>query len=190
LTVPMRRLLRLRGVGNTTRREIAAAVRLLRERLGAPADSGGMGGTEGEATEAAEPLDSGSLSVDALAQRLLPRAKGESDKATPMIRLLLGLDGDLRDAWPSQTDVAESSKVTRARVGQVVGKFQSRWAKDPAITKLRSDLTGIVEAAGGAMLISELAEALIVARGASRAPRFGPGSLVPWCGRRSKSSVL
>ena len=34
LTVPLRRLQRLRGVGNTTRREIAAAVKLLREQLG------------------------------------------------------------------------------------------------------------------------------------------------------------
>ena len=36
LTVPMRKLLRLRGVGNKTRREIAASVRILRERLGTP----------------------------------------------------------------------------------------------------------------------------------------------------------
>ena len=44
LTVPMRRLLRLRGVGNKTRREIVTAVRLLRERLGSPAASGGTPG--------------------------------------------------------------------------------------------------------------------------------------------------
>jgi hypothetical protein len=40
LTVPMRRLLRLRGVGNKTRREIAAAVKLLRDNLGNPPDAG------------------------------------------------------------------------------------------------------------------------------------------------------
>ena len=36
LTVPLWRLQRLRGVGNTTRREIATAVKLLREALGNP----------------------------------------------------------------------------------------------------------------------------------------------------------
>jgi serine/threonine protein kinase len=37
LTVSMRRLLRLRGVGNKTRREISLAVKILRDRLGTPA---------------------------------------------------------------------------------------------------------------------------------------------------------
>src|SRR5207249_4846276 len=92
LTVPMRRLLRLRGVGNKTRREIAIAVKLLRERLGDMATSGQaswLGGDE----KKAEVLDAGSLSVDLLAQRLLPKPKStSSDKTTPMARALLGLD--------------------------------------------------------------------------------------------------
>ena len=73
-----------------------------------------------------------------------------------MIRALLGLNDDLKEPWPSQTSVADFSKVTRARVGQVVGKFQDRWAKEPAITRLRTDLFGIVESAGGAMLSRSL----------------------------------
>ena len=36
LVIPVRRLQRLRGVGNKTRREIASAFRILRERLGTP----------------------------------------------------------------------------------------------------------------------------------------------------------
>ena len=52
-------------------------------------------------------------------------------------RLLLGLNVDLKEPWPSQADVAKFSKVTRARVSQVVGKFQARWSKEPAITRLR-----------------------------------------------------
>ena len=82
-----------------------------------------------------------------------------------MIRSLLGLNDDLEEPWPSQTSVADFSKVTRARIGQVVGKFQDRWSKEPAITRLRTDLFGIVESAGGAMAVSELAEALVVTRG-------------------------
>ena len=79
LTVPMRRLLRLRGVGNKTRREIVAAVRLLRERLRAAAGVASRHHTElsiSTSRQPAEPLDPGSLSLDRLAQKLLPRAQG------------------------------------------------------------------------------------------------------------------
>ncbi len=82
-----------------------------------------------------------------------------------MIRSVLGLNEDLDEPWPSQTSVAEFSRVTRARIGQVLGKFQDRWSKEPAITRLRTDLVGIVELAGGAMTVAELAEALVVTRG-------------------------
>ena len=113
-----------------------------------------------------ESLDPGSLSIDLLAQRLLPKAKADgSEKALAMITCLLGLNDDLDEPWPSQSSVAEFSKVTRARIGQVVSKFQDRWAKEPAITRLRNDICGIVESAGGAMTVSELAEALVVTRG-------------------------
>ncbi len=168
LTVPMRRLLRLRGVGNKTRREIVAAVRLLRERLRAPEGSrpASNGTVDIDEPKTAEPLDPASLSLDRLAQKLLPRAKGDSsDNSLAMISTLLGLNAGLKEPWPSQADVAKFSKVTRARVGQVVGKYQTRWSKEPAITKLRTDISGIVESAGGVMLVPEVAEALIVARG-------------------------
>ena len=99
-------------------------------------------------------------------QRLLPKAREDRpDKSTATIRLLLGLNEDLDEAWPSQTSVAEFTKVTRARIAQVVGKFQDRWSKEPAITRLRTDLVGLVDSAGGAMTISELAEALVLTRG-------------------------
>ena len=69
--MPMRRLLRLRGVGNKTRREIAAAVRILRERLGSPSTSGTKDGPESEeAGLIPGPLDP-ALSIDLLAQRVL-----------------------------------------------------------------------------------------------------------------------
>ena len=165
LTVPLRRLSRFRGVGNKTRREIITAVRLLRERLGARPSTDATPAIDDE-PKIGESLDPGSLSIDLLAERLLPKAKADrSDKSVAMIRSLLGLNEDLDEPWPSQTSVAEFSKVTRARIGQVLGKFQDRWSKEPAITRLRTDLRGIVESAGGAMTVAELAEALVVTRG-------------------------
>jgi serine/threonine protein kinase len=165
LTAPLRRLSRFRGVGNKTRREIITAVRLLRERLGARPSTGAESALD-EAPKRGESLNPGSLSIDLLADRLLPRAKaGGPEQSVAMIKSLLGLNDDLDEPWPSQTSVADFSRVTRARVGQVVGKFQDRWSKEPAITRLRADLWGIVESAGGAMTVSELAEALVVTRG-------------------------
>ena len=165
LTVPLRRLSRFRGVGNKTRREIITAVRLLRERLGARPTTDAASALDDEPKKG-ESLDPGSLSIDLLAQRLLPRAKADaSDKSLAIIKSLLGLNDELDEPWPSQTSVADFSKVTRARVGQVVGRFQDRWSKEPAITRLRTDLCVIIESAGGAMTLSELAEALVVTRG-------------------------
>jgi serine/threonine protein kinase len=165
LTTPMRRLLRLRGVGNKTRREIATAVKILRERLGVSATSARASSAGGEEKKD-ETLDAASLSVDLLAQRLFPKTKSTAnDKSTPMARALLGLDEVTKQAWPSQGDVAEAFGVTRARVSQVVGKLQDRWAKDSGFTKLRLELAEIIATSGGAMSVSELTEALIVARG-------------------------
>ena len=165
LTVPLRRLSRFRGVGNKTRREIITSVRLLRERLGVRPSTDATPAIDDEPKHG-ESLDPGSLSIDLLAERLLPKARAPgSDKTLAMIRSLLGLNEDLDEPWPSQTSVAEFSKVTRARIGQVLGKFQDRWSKEPAITRLRTDLLGIVESAGGAMTVAELAEALVVTRG-------------------------
>jgi serine/threonine protein kinase len=164
LTVPMRRLLRLRGVGNKTRREIATAVQILRERLGSPKPTDvPMGSAEAEPQS--EQLDVGSLSVDLLAQRITRTSTRDGEAARRALQALLGLDPNLDDPWPSQADVAHCVEVTRARIGQLVGKFQQRWSKDPAITKLRADVADILQAAGGVMSVRELSEAVLMARG-------------------------
>jgi serine/threonine protein kinase len=164
LSVPMRKLLRLRGVGNKTRREIAASVRILRERLGTP--------QRGDATEDVEPEDAAeevienvNLSVDQLFGRITRIGKREGDTARDTLQAFLGLDPRLPELWPSQTEIAPIVDVTRGRIGQLVGKFQSRWCKDAAVTKMRSDLVEILTTAGGVLAVKELAEALLVARG-------------------------
>jgi serine/threonine protein kinase len=164
LSVPMRKLLRLRGVGNKTRREIAASVRILRERLGTP--------QRGDATEDVEPEDAAeeiienvNLSVDQLFGRITRIGKREGDTARDTLQAFLGLDPRLPDLWPSQAEIAPMVDVTRGRIGQLVGKLQSRWCKDAAVTKMRSDLVEILTTAGGVLAVRELAEALLVARG-------------------------
>ena len=164
LTVPLRRLLRLRGVGNKTRREIATAVKLLRERLGSPQPADVPAGMAAAASPT-DQLDVSSLSVDLLAQRLLRPSACDGEAAQRTLQTLLGLDPALDNRWPSQADVARCIDVTRARIGQLVGKFQQRWAKDPAMTRLRAEVADILHAAGGVMAVGELCEAVLTARG-------------------------
>jgi serine/threonine protein kinase len=161
LGMPMRRLLRLRGVGNKTRREIASAVKVLRERLGNPA-------TEPVPVEDAEEQPAGDLSrlsVDLLAQRLTRVSPREGNTVKQTLTALLGLEEALTCTWPGQADVARFLGVTRARIGQVLGKVVDRWGRDKALTPLRGDIAGLLATAGGVMTAEELGEAILAARG-------------------------
>lgn len=166
LTVPMRVLLRLRGVGNKTRREITAAVKILRERLGKPEREQPLVPETGE--KETEAVDVTSLSVDLLADRLLKTGSRDGETFQRTVQLLLGLDPELTDCWPSQASIAEKVDVTRGRIGQIVGKLHERWAKDAAINRLRSDLAEMLSGQGGVMSPRELSDALLVARGSSQ----------------------
>jgi serine/threonine protein kinase len=166
LTVSMRRLLRLRGVGNKTRREISVAVKILRERLGTPTRETAAATDQPEMP--AETTDVVTLSVDLLADRVLKTGSREGETVQRTVTALLGLDPEVTDRWPSQADVARVADVTRGRIGQVVGKLQTRWAKDPAITQLRSDLVEIVAGQGGVVTVPELVESVLLARGSSQ----------------------
>lgn len=167
LTVPSRRLLRLRGVGAKTRSEIAQALAMLKERLGAHVEPGN---DDDQARD--EPADLASLGLDSLFHRLVPVArKGRGDASNQIIRALLGLDptddddGDEHNKWPSQSDAAKVRGVTRARVGQVVARFLERWRRDPALGLLREEVAEFLGSAGGALSVDELVEAALLARG-------------------------
>ena len=195
LTVPIRVLLRLRGVGNKTRREITAAVKILRERLGKPEREQPLVPETG--AEEPEVIDVASLSVDLMADRLLKTGSRDGETFQQTVQLLLGLgksdkpsaiSGQLsavgdqpadykltadkliadRFSWPSQSEIASALDVTRGRIGQIIGKLHERWAKDAAITRLRSDLAEVLSGQGGVMSSRELSDALLVARGSSQ----------------------
>lgn len=188
LTVSMYRLNRLRGVGQKTRREIRLTVKILRERLGKP---------HGEDTptidladeEAATDVET--LGVDLLLRRLTRVGPREGASLRATLHALVGLApphatallrevggagsgpdilssaGGAIAIWPSQAEVAVAAGLTRARVGQIVGKLQTRWSRDPALNHLRAELAEIIDKAGGAMSVSEAAEAVLVARGSA-----------------------
>lgn len=181
LTFSIGRLLRMRGVGNKTRREITTAVKMLRERLGQPAKeasstiaSAATSAVDSAATAAAVPaepvaetLDVATLSVDMLAERIHRVGHRDGETLAGTLHALLGLNMRLDHRWPSQTEIATALNVTRARIGQIIGKLQARWSKDPALTTLRGNISEILASQGGAMSVRELADAVLLARGST-----------------------
>jgi hypothetical protein len=148
------------GVGQKTRLEIVAKIADLRGQL--PEFSSVPGESEPAVSVGDGTRDVASL--DDLVARIVgtgTKAQGESAHRARL--LMLGLDnrnsttpGD----WPTQAVVAESVGVTRARIGQVLTKDRQRWLKEPAVTRLREQVIGLVDAGGGVMALGELIEGL------------------------------
>jgi serine/threonine protein kinase len=161
-----RRLARMRGVGNKTRRQILAAVKVLRGRLG----SSSVGETVVVPTDDVYTYESqiprDQLSVDVLVQRILRvKAKSRNATETTALEALLGLDERVDLIWPSQGDIAPLAGVTRGRISQILAEAQARWVKDPAVTALRDQIATLIEPNGGVMSASELCESLLTLRG-------------------------
>lgn len=57
--------------------------------------------------------------------------------------------------------------MTRARIGQILGKARERWRKKQALTIVRDELADILRAQGGVMTGRELSGALLSARGSA-----------------------
>lgn len=166
LGVQGRRLARMRGVGNKTRKRILAVKKILRERLTVTTDANRIStiGEDPHIDDSQIPRDQ--LSIDVLAQRIL-RAKAKSRNATEntAIEALLGKDERIAQTWPSQGEVATLAGVTRGRISQILTDALGRWKKDAAITAVREQIADLLEASGGVMSADELGQALLAARG-------------------------
>lgn len=166
LKMPGRRLARMRGVGNKTRKRILAASKLLRKRLKV-AEVEEPTATVIEETDSYEgQVPKEQLTIDMLVRRIL-KAKARSRNATENTALaaLLGLDERVDSVWPSQGDVAPLAGVTRGRISQILTGAQKRWLKDPAITVVRDDIAKLLGQNGGVMSSGELCQSLRTARG-------------------------
>ena len=173
LNTPPRRFQKKRGVVNKTRREISAVVRILKERLGTPTlsdlgDESTIGNETSEADLAAQEA-SGSLSVDRLVEQIAKPSGKDGESAQQALDALLGLDERFHthshQHWPTQVEIAKHIGVSQARISQLAGKFEKRWAKTPAVTRLRNDVLAILQQAGGVMTAQEVAISLLVNRG-------------------------
>ena len=164
LAIPIRRVLRLRGVGSKTRKEINNAVRVLRDRLGDGVKSVTVDDLPSEEIHADRTPDS--VSVDLLANRIAKiRRTNQGENTQKIVDALLGLDDDLQSNWPAQAEIGRHVDVSRARVGQVLKQCQSRWSRNTLLTALREDIFRLLESNGGVMTLGETADAILVARG-------------------------
>jgi len=166
LKVSGRKLARMRGVGNKTRKRILNAAGRLRERLQVGVGEAATGTAVEDTYTYEGQVPKEQLSIDMLVQRIL-KAKAKSRNATENTALeaLLGLDSRIESVWPSQGDVAPLAGVTRGRISQILTDAQKRWLKDPAMTVVRDDIAKLLEKNGGVMSSEELCQSLRTARG-------------------------
>ena len=149
----------LRNVSERVRREIRETAKELAKRrpdLGTLRDRDAAGDDAG--------------SIDALAERLLPRRgfAEESSTELPVLDLLLGLDGLGSGAEPVWRGLGEATKLAgRARTAVADALVQARehWRGLKPFTGLRDDMAAMVRLNGGVMSADELSAALLVARG-------------------------
>ena len=161
LEIPIVDLHMMRGVGNQTRQEIIRFVAELRERF--PNIE-----TPRPATATATTTEVvGTPSLELLEQRVLGARSAKKESEWLVRSALLGTtapEGQAANLWPSQSEVADALSITRARVGQVLAADRNRWAKDPLLNALRTDLYEQIQRLGGVITIAELIELLILMR--------------------------
>ncbi len=164
LHYPLRRIYRLPGVGNKTRRELGDLCKQLRDRLpSVQAD---------QALESSEVAGENALeSVDLLARQAAEGNRGDNvSEQQRIIRAFLEWDavaGSEVAHWPAQADLAASFDVSRQRIGQAIIAARTRWQRFPTFTRLREELVEILDGLGGIATHHELVGALLTRRGSA-----------------------
>lgn len=145
--IPASRLVRLAGIGATTRREVGHLAQRIRERLsGVPA--GAAPGLAG---------------VDRIAEQLVPKAPADEDHRTA-VAALLGL-GDGPGSWLTQRSAAETTGLERTVVADALASARTRWRNLPDVTGVRRELIELLRRREGVAGADELAATLLTTRG-------------------------
>jgi serine/threonine protein kinase len=145
---PPPQLVRLSGIGATTRREVNHLAQRLREQF------------EGGSLEA----PAGIASVDRLAEQLVPKPPADEDHRTA-VAAFLGLVGDSPSPWPTHLEAVEVSGLERDVVAAALMSARARWQRRPEITVVRRELAERLARRGGVAGGDELAALLLTERG-------------------------
>lgn len=149
---------RMKGVGRSTIDLIKKAVRTLKERLEEPPPA--------EVVVAPEDDESNieRLSIHQLFQRVSSIGKAQSEEAQAALPVYLGT-ADETIYWPSLAQLSDRVGQSRPEVHQWVAAFRDRWRRDPALTRVRTDIDELLQSNGRVMTAPEIASALLVSRG-------------------------
>jgi serine/threonine protein kinase len=166
LRYPIGRIKRMRGVGYKTSQEAVELYQALHERF--PDIESRERVDEAAKDAASEPE---LASVDLIARGLILAAgRLESSEREIQERFLGWITPDDDPAalrWPSQSELGEQVKVTRARVGQVVTRAREKWLKNPSITRLREAIHATLLSHGGVTTHAELIQLMLLLRGST-----------------------
>ncbi len=157
LDVPRLKFRYLTGVGDKVRRKIRERAKRL---AGCRPDLVPGGTTEDDGSRA---------SVDRLAEYLIARRPAGDEK--PEDRILaryLGIEPEDAPAWPNAGAVAIAVGTARSGVADALQAARERWHKSADLNAVRSDLDGMIQAAGGVASVDELAAQLLAARGSTQ----------------------
>lgn len=154
LGVPRLQFRYLTGVGDKVRREIRERAK----RLAVCRPDLVPGGASDDDTSRA--------SIDRLAEQLIARRPAGDEK--PEDRILarfLGIEPEDAVAWPNAGQVAIAVGTARSAVADALEAARTRWHKSHDLNTVRSDLFGLIDAAGNVASLEELSEQLLAARG-------------------------
>ncbi|GIJ63073.1 protein kinase [Virgisporangium aurantiacum] len=148
-------LTRAKGVPDATRKEILAQIRTLRGQVPVP--------VPGPAMERAIPHG-----IEAVCATLLPPPTGKGSRERRTLAVLLGQEPGNNGRfhrWPSQKDGAAATGLGQPQVSTLLRKWARNWLGNEALHLVRNELVALLDSRGTVMSATELAEALLAARG-------------------------
>lgn len=149
--------LTLSGVGAAVRRELRHLVRRLREA--------GLAEEPEHLGDLAD-ADVARLSVDRLSDRLVPARSNLTAAQRTALTVLLGLQPDAGQRWPTVIRTAEVTGLDAADVSAELDRARKRWAEHrPELVGLREGIVDWLAGRGGVATGSEIAEVLLSRRG-------------------------
>jgi len=170
LEIPPHLISRARGTGTLVRRELNRRHRQWRTRLGQrPEQPASAAAPHATADQAGEAGAGRRLGVEELAALVAPEPE-ERGRRPEAVRLLLGLpaaDGSPSPLapWCTQLEVAERLGVKQPTVSTYHRGAIERWAALPELREVCDELVEHVRAAGGVVVVEELAAELRMRRG-------------------------
>jgi serine/threonine protein kinase len=174
LSVPLRRVYRMAGVGSKTRNEIKNLVNALRVKFPEVEllnRTTSRSSTTESSTSANEELGFKIASVDLIARQVGGFGiKSKESKQREILHAFLDWNATSTNQavqWLSQVDVAKQLGITRQRVSSVVTQAKERWRKNQSINALRNTIAEFIKSSGGAMTVAELSNAILAAHGSS-----------------------